>query len=285
MQSRIQPDIQMHKLAMLAAAVFTIMIYYGTYDESFATVQTDQNSPQQQQQQQPNIDASALFDSHTMVLGNNVKNLVILIPNEAHESTNQAANQYPLANQPYLPQNAVVNTGTTVMWFNGDVDHDRTITLVQGDSIPSSETESSTPAAAVFDSGSFEYNTASTPETFNDTGTYTYYEKDVNEDDPAFVMNGTVTVINQPESSSLSSGDGSDTVGVLMVPTQDIQTYTTDLQNRGFAIESTHNFKDIRGGQSGTGDEQTLIVWTTSGMTLSDIATNLQEFTPGLPYS
>lgn len=287
MQSRIRSDIKMLKLAMLAAAVFTIMIYYGTYDESFATVQTDQDSPQQQQQQQqqPSIDASALFDSHTMVLGNNVKNLVIFIPNEAHESTNQAANQYPLANQPYLPQNAVVNTGTTVMWFNGDVDHDRAITLVQGNSIPSSETESSTPAAAVFDSGSFEYNTASTPETFNDTGTYTYYEKDVNEDDPAFVMNGTVTVINQPESLSLSSGDGSDTVGVLMVPTQDIQTYTTDLQNRGFAIESTHNFKDIRGGQSGTGDEQTLIVWTTSGMTLSDIATNLQEFTPELPYS
>ena len=55
-----------------------------------------------------------------------------------------------------------------------------------------------------------------------------------------------------------------DTVGILMVPTQDIQTYTTDLENRGFNIDSTHNFKDLRGGQSGTGqsgtgDEQTLI--------------------------
>lgn len=70
-----------------------------------------------------------------------------------------------------------------------------------------------------------------------------------------------------------------------MVPTQDVQNYTTDLENRGFKIDSTHNFKDLRGGQSGTGDEQTLIVWTTSGMDLSTVASNLHEFSSGLPYS
>ena len=46
-----------------------------------------------------------------------------------------------------------------------------------------------------------------------------------------------------------------------MVPTQDIAQYTSDLQNRGFLPDSTHNFQDFRGGQSGTGDEQTLIIW------------------------
>ena len=76
-----------------------------------------------------------------------------------------------------------------------------------------------------------------------------------------------------------------DTVGVLMVPTQDIQTHTTDLEGRGFDIDSTSNFKDLRGGQSGTGDEQTLIVWTSTGMDLSTISKNLQEFSSGLPYS
>jgi len=70
-----------------------------------------------------------------------------------------------------------------------------------------------------------------------------------------------------------------------MVPTQDVQTYISDLQNRGFAIDSTQNFKDLRRGQSGTGDEQTLIVWTTSGTTLSDTIANLQEFSLDLPYS
>jgi hypothetical protein len=59
----------------------------------------------------------------------------------------------------------------------------------------------------------------------------------------------------------------------------------TDLENRGFNIDSTYNFKDLRGGQSGTGDEQTLIVWTSAGMDLSNMAANLQEFSSGLPYS
>ena len=70
-----------------------------------------------------------------------------------------------------------------------------------------------------------------------------------------------------------------------MVPTQDIQTYTSDLEGRGFNIDSTHDFKDLRGGQSGTGDEQTLVVWTTAGMDLSTIATSLKEFSSGLPFS
>jgi hypothetical protein len=70
-----------------------------------------------------------------------------------------------------------------------------------------------------------------------------------------------------------------------MISTQDIQTYTTDLENRGFNVESTHKFKDLREGQSGTGDKQTMIVWTISGMDLSTIASNLQEFSSGLPYT
>jgi hypothetical protein len=46
------------------------------------------------------------------------------------------------------------------------------------------------------------------------------------------------------------------------------------------AIDSTYNFNDIP-----AGDEQALLVWTTSGMNLDQIITTLQEITPGLPYS
>ena len=42
-----------------------------------------------------------------MILGNNVKNFVIILPDEAHESLNQPENQLPLTNQPYLPQHLV----------------------------------------------------------------------------------------------------------------------------------------------------------------------------------
>ncbi|MFZ0553654.1 MAG: hypothetical protein WBL68_17115 [Nitrososphaeraceae archaeon] len=280
------------QLTAITAVLFVIAVHFSMHDQSFATVLSNditviekQLQLQLHQLQRPNINASYVFDAHRLVLGNNVKNLVVLIPNEAHESTNQPSDQYPLANQPYLPQNAIVNVGTAVTWLNGDVDHERTITVVQGNSLSSAETDTLT-AAPIYESSKFEYNTAITSSAFNDTGTYTYFEKDVNEDDPSFVMNGTITVINQPESLTSSSALGTvDTVGVLMVPSQDIQTYTSDLNNRGFAIDSTHNFKDLRGGQSGTGDEQTLIVWTTYGMSLSDIVTNLQEFTLELPYS
>lgn len=283
---------QILQLTAITAVLFVITVHFSMRDRSFAAVLSDDNTVIEkqlrlrlQQLQQPNINASYVFDTHSLVLGNNVKNLVILIPNEAHESTNQPRDQYPLANQPYLPQKAVVNVGTVVTWFNGDVDHERTITVAQGNSIPSTETDTLT-AAPIYESSKFEYNTAITSSPFYDTGTYTYFEKDVNEDDPGFVMNGTITVIHQPESLTSSSASGPvDTVGVIMVPSQGIQTYTSDLHNRGFAIDSTHNFKDLRGGQSGAGDEQTLIVWTTSGMSLYDIATNLQEFALELPYS
>ena len=122
-------------------------------------------------------------------------------------------------------------------------------------------------------------------------GTGNYHYTDTEDYEEGFVMSGNIQVVDQAQASPSPSGlsgsaqGSADTVGILMVPTQDIQTYTTDLENRGFNIDSTHNFKDLRGGQSGTGDEQTLIVWTTSGMDLSTVASNLQEFSTGLPYS
>lgn len=233
--------------------------------------------------EQPDINAATIYDTHTMTLGDNVKNLVILIPNEAHESTNQPKNQYPLANQPYFPQNAVVNVGTAVRWFNGDVDHDHKITLSGGGGSANAGSEGQV----------FAFNTASEPFTFNDTGTFNYFETGVNNDDPSFVMNGTIHVINQLNSltnANASTAGGvaagnADTVGTFMVPAQGLDQYVSTLTSKGFTIDSTHTFADLRGGQNGTGPEQTLIVWTTSGMNLDQVISALEEVTPSLPYS
>ncbi len=81
--------------------------------------------------QTPNVDASNIYETQKMVLGKNIKNLVILLPNEAHESPVLPEEQR-LINQPYVPQNTVINAGTTVVWFNADVDHDHKITLANG---------------------------------------------------------------------------------------------------------------------------------------------------------
>lgn len=210
-----------------------------------------------------------------MILGNNIKNLVILIPNEGHHGPQ--ADEDRFLDQPFIPQNAVINRGTNIVWFNGDVGHDHNLVI----------TNNST-GETVHESGvflQFEVRNVAL------NGTDNYHYTDTEDYEEGFVISGNIQVVDNTQASPspawlLGNTLGSaDTVGILMVPTQDIQTYTTDLENRGFNIDSTHNFKDLRGGQSGTGDEQTLILWTTSGIDLSSIASSLQEFSSGQPYS
>ena len=233
------------------------------------------------------IEASSVYETKSMTLGNSIRNLVILIPNEAHESMNtgdSTAEQRHI-DQPYIPWHVTVPKGTAIVWFNGDVDQDHVITVTRQDS------SSDGSGGNLYDSGMFAYNTPSKPVVMNDTGTFYYSESDVNSDDPAFVMNGTINVVDQPNSVSTSatsdtaglSGTSLDTIGTLMVPTDDLATYTSDLENRGFSVLSTHNFNDIR-----AGDQQTLIVWgasSTSTNSIKNIALQLSEITPTLPYS
>ena len=105
-QSKMGPKLnytQILQLTAITAVLFVITVHFNMRDQSFATVLSDDNTVIEkqlqlrlQQLQQPNINASYVFDTHRIVLGNNVKNLVILIPNEAHESTNQPRDQYHL---------------------------------------------------------------------------------------------------------------------------------------------------------------------------------------------
>src|SRR5919197_4067987 len=88
-----------------------------------------QNQLPSQQPQQPNIKASNIYQTQTVVPGKNIKNLVILIPNEGHEDPT-VPKDLRVINQPYIPQNAVVNVGTTVTWLNADAGHRHSITLV-----------------------------------------------------------------------------------------------------------------------------------------------------------
>ena len=125
----------------------------------------------------------------------------------------------------------------------------------------------------------------------NNTGTFGYYEADVNNEDTDYVMNGTINVVDQPDNPTTSTTTGNtgipssaniDTVGTLMVPTEDLATYTSDLENGGLSVLSTHNFNDIRGG-----DPQTLITWGASSGTnsLENVFSQLEGITSTLPYS
>jgi plastocyanin len=221
--------------------------------------------------------AGNLFETKSLKLSPNIKHLVILIPNEGHESQNSGdvSSDQRLINQPYLPQNVEVNTGTMILWFNADVDHDHKITLTNG----------ANPQRVIFDSSTFAYDEPSKPVILNDTGTFSYYQTDVNNEDEDFVMNGTISVVAQqgPDANLLTnaSAQGSaDTAGVLMVPASDLDTYVQDMKNNGFAVDSTQEFSDIR-----AGDQQVLLVWTTSETDLDQVVSTLQRITQNLPYS
>jgi len=118
-----------------------------------------------------------------MILGNNVKNFVIIIPDESHESLGQPKNQLPLTNQPYFPHNLVTNIRNTVIWLNADVGHKHMITLSDSNS------------NKVYENAFFPYNESSKPLTLNKTGNFSYLEKRANKAVPSFAMNGTISVI------------------------------------------------------------------------------------------
>ena len=170
--------------------------------------------------------------------------------------------------------------GTAIVWFNGDVDHDRKITLIRLDGVSGNDGSSN----LYFDSGTFAYNTATSPVVMNDTGSFYYFESDVNNEDPDFVMNGTINVVDQADTPTTTTGNitGIDTIGTLMVPTEDLESYTSDLENGGLSVLNSHNFDDIR-----SDDQQALIVWGASSATnsIENIASQLSELTPNLPYS
>ena len=226
---------------------------------------------------QPNINAESIFNTKTMTLGNNVKNLVILIPNEGHHAAGED-NEARFLDQHFVPENAVINTGTTVQWFNGDAGHERTIEV--------KDTDGST---TFFNTGEIVDSQASNHITFSNPGVYNYEA----EGDPGVTMTGAVTVGNiqssvTPSSTAISASSNSsniDTVGILMVPTQDIDDYIQQITGAGITVDNTYDFKDLRGGQEGTGDTQTLIVWTTGGKDLGETLSFLSGLSSELPYS
>ena len=111
------PFMHMNKIAfltvILASSIVAILLNanLGSIgDDAFATTisndtQNQLTSSQQQvsQQLQPNMDAKSIFDTKTAVLGNNVKNLVILIPDEAHHGNGEPKENRFIV-QSFLPE-------------------------------------------------------------------------------------------------------------------------------------------------------------------------------------
>ena len=217
-------------------------------------------------QNEPNINATSLFDTGQMILPGNVKHLVIVIPNEGHHGAGED-NEARFIAQPFVPQNVVVTPGTEVVWFNGDVGHEHNIVVRDGAN-----------GNQLFETGEFTESVSSRPIVFNNTGNFDY--ADTVEYEGGFVMTGNVTVADQSGGASSAF----DTVGALMVPSINLETVEEGLRSAGYGIDSTHRFTDLRGGQEDTGDEQVLVVWTAAGKSLDEITSDLQAISEPLPY-
>ncbi|MGN6633574.1 MAG: cupredoxin domain-containing protein [Nitrososphaeraceae archaeon] len=235
-----------------------------------------------EQNQQPNIKASNIYQTHTMALGKNIKNLIIEIPNEGHEDPTQPK-ELRVVNQPYLPRNAIVNTGTTVTWFNADAGHKHQITLLDNKT-----------QTVVYESGLFDNFAASKPIKFNNTGAFAYSGPSNDKAVPNYKMNGTLTVINQPLSNSFNTTSSTpatsnniDTVSTIIVPAKILDKISSDLRNQGFGIDNQYPFKSLRGGGGTTGGDknQAMLVLTSSGKSLNQVISALNKVVPTMGYS
>ena len=218
--------------------------------------------------------AKDIFENKTLTLPSDVKNFVILIPNEAHESPLLPKEQR-LINQPYVPQNLVSGANTQIIWFSGDVGHTRKITLTDENS------------KEVYNSR-LKFNTATEPLLLNHSGKFTYFEKNANIQDPKFVMEGSITTTNNDV--PLNSNDNMtvsespfDTMLVLMVPTKDIKKHIMTFVDNNVKIIDIYSFKDLRE-TGGGGANQTLLVLGTNNP-LDESVSVVKKITSSLPYS
>src|SRR5829696_9122441 len=157
-------------------------------------VQTTTTTAYAIENNQPDNNATNLYKTHNMVLGNNVKNLVILVPNEAHEPYSLKEQQ--LINQAFIPQNVRMNVGTTIVFFDADVGHDHREVIVNG-----------LTGSRVFDTRIFSYDdeddkipNSSRNYTFNEIGDFSYYDTVFGKK----VMNGTIEIVSSPLTQAIT---------------------------------------------------------------------------------
>ena len=128
-----------------------------------------------------------------MTLGNNIKNLIIEIPNEGHEDPT-APKGIKSCQSALSSSKCNCKYRYTVTWFNADAGHKHQITLLNNKS-----------GTVVYESGLFDNFAASKPIRFNETGAFAYSGPSGDKAVPNYKMNGSLTVITQPLSNSFNS--------------------------------------------------------------------------------
>jgi len=173
-------------------------------DEEVGVGGSDSLTPQQ-------FDAQSVYTSNSIQTDADVTNLVILIPEQQTIS------------RPFVPQDATIVEGTTVIWINGQKD------TVHGIAVQNEEGEE------LFSNSSIPYRNGASF-TFDEGGTYTYSDTQ----NPS--VQGTINVIGPEDSQDIvETNSTTKTVGAFVVPTEEDDWWQIHLNSLGFNIKSSYD--------------------------------------------
>jgi plastocyanin len=192
------------------------------------------------------LDAQQIYETKSITTDLDVKTLVLTIPDNA--GTDRAAWEG------FLPSNATVVSGTTVVVLNADVNATHTITMSGG------EANESTEAVPYQNLTAF---------LLNETGQYTFTDR-------ATQINATVDVVeNTSATDDPVTNEVRSAVGLFVAPSSAKSEFEGHLNNLGFNAVSTFNFSGTQdaattgtasanasAGNTTTSGEMTLFVWT-----------------------
>lgn len=197
-----------------------------------------------------------------------MKNFFIIIPNEAHHSDEDA--EVKLVTQPFLPENLVINKGTSVTWFNADHNHEHHIEVNSAKNIDN----------VIFESETFDSEDASTAFTFSDEGLYSYQDPTKWEGD--YVMRGTIEVISlntEKQEQTSNNNEQSNSLGTFIVPLDEKEKFLSEFQKNDLQIKNEYIFEDLGGN-----DKHILLTWQ-SNSDYESVVSSLKSITAELPYS
>jgi plastocyanin len=159
------------------------------------------------------FDAQSVYTSNSIQTDADVTNLVILIPEQQTIS------------RPFIPQDATIVEGTTVIWINGQKD------TVHGIAVQNEEGEE------LFSNSSIPYRNGASF-TFDEGGTYTYSDTQ----NPS--VQGTINVIGSEDAQDIvETNSTTKTVGAFVVPSEEDDWWQIHLNSLGFNIKSSYDIQ------------------------------------------
>jgi len=179
------------------------------------------------------LDAEHISQSNSISVANepNVKGLVILIPDKI--GTNESS--WP---QTFLPANATIASGTTVVWLNADVNASHSISV-----------KDSTGQTVFSSNGTIPYQN-STSFRFRQTGQYTFTDPSLNS--ISTPPNGTINVVKGIDGTVSTTGENATngntttagigpTLGMFVIPTKRAEAFDPHMTRLGFTLLSKAN--------------------------------------------